>query len=235
MGQRVLLIDLDPQGQLGKILGIEVGTQRRTALDLLLDTVLGEDTRPPLPIISARPPRLDLVASNKSLALFPEALPEHGVGEHLHLREALTRVRGYDFVLFDAPPSFGPITLNVLLAASEVVIPVPLTYLALDGAAEITRTIEMVRTRFRHPALRVTMVVPTLSRRTRLAREILLKLREHFPKQVAQTTLGYSVAIDEAQSHAQTIFEYSPRSKIAERIAALAEELIARAPTGVDA
>ena len=233
-GQRVLLVDLDPQGQLGKILGVEVGAQRRTALDLLLDTVLGEDTRPPLPILSVRPPRLDLVASNKSLALFPEGLPEPSGGEHLHLREALTGVRGYDLVLFDAPPSFGPITLNVLLAATEVVIPVPLTYLALDGAAEITRTVEMVRTRFRHPSLRITMVVPTFSRRTRLAREILLKLREHFPKEVAQTTLGYSVAIDEAQSHAQTIFEYAPSSTIAKGMAALAEELIARDPAAAD-
>jgi chromosome partitioning protein len=229
-GQRVLLVDLDPQGQLGKILGIEVGAQRRTALDLLLDTVLGEDTRPPLPILNARPPRLDLVASNKSLALFPDALPQPGAGEHLHLRDALTRVRGYDLVLFDAPPSFGAITLNVLLAATEVVIPVPLTYLALDGAAEITRTVEMVRTRFGHPGLRITMVVPTFSRRTRLAREILLKLREHFPKEISQTTLGYSVAIDEAQSRAQTIFEYAPASKIARSMAALAEELIARDP-----
>jgi chromosome partitioning protein len=233
-GHRVLLIDLDPQGQLGKVLGVEVGVQRRTALDLLLDTVLGEETRPPLPTLIARPPRLDLVAANKSLALFPDGSPEPCGHEYLYLRDALSTLRGYDYVLFDAPPSFGSITLNVLLASSEVVIPVPLTYLSLDGAAEITRTVEMVRTRFRHPALRITMVIPTFSRRTRLAREILDKLREHFPKEVAQTVLGYSVLIDEAQSHAKTIFEYAPRSHAARGIAALGEELIARDPAEAD-
>jgi chromosome partitioning protein len=229
-GQRVLLVDLDPQGQLGKVLGVEVGAQSSTALDLLLDTVLGEETRPDPPILNVRPPRLDLISSNKSLALFPEAVAETGGGEHLHLRTALGSVRGYDFILFDAPPSFSAITLNVLVAASEVVIPVPLTYLGLDGAAEITRTIEMVRTRFGHPRLRISMVIPTFSRSTRMAREIQLKLREHFPKEVAHTTLGFSVIIDEAQSRAKTIFEYAPRSPIARAMASLAEELLARAP-----
>ncbi len=233
-GQRVLLVDLDPQGQLGKVLGVEVGVQRRTALDLLLDTLLGEETRPHLPIVTARDPGLDIVASNKSLALFSEA-PEESCGqEYLYLRDALSTLRGYDYVLFDAPPSFGSITLNVLLAAHEVVIPVPLTYLSLDGAAEMTRTVEMVRTRFRHPGLRITMVVPTFARKTKLAREILEKLQEHFPKEIAQTVLGYSVLVDEAQSHSKTIFEYSPRSTAARDMAALAEELIARAPAGVD-
>lgn len=231
-GHRVLLVDLDPQGQLGKVLGVDVGAQRRTALEMLLDSVLGEQTRPPLPILNARPPNLDLICSNKSLGLFPEEGAEATDGEYFSLRDALSHLRGYDFVLFDAPPSFGPITLNVLLAASEVVIPVPLTYLALDGAAEITRTIEMVRTRFRHPRLRISMVVPTFARRTRLAGEILEKLEEHFPKELAQTVLGYSVLVDEAQSRAKTIFEYAPSSTAARWLASVAEELLTREPKG---
>jgi chromosome partitioning protein len=226
-GHRVLLVDLDPQGQLGKVLGVEVGAQRRTALDLLLDAVLGEETRPPLPVLNARPPNLDLIVSNKSLGLFPEEIAETD-REYLNLRDALGSVDDYDFVLFDAPPSFGAITLNVLLAATEVVIPVPLTFLALDGAAEITRTIEMVRTRFRHPALRVAMVIPTFARRTRLAQEILEKLRHHFPKELSQTVLGYSVLVDEAQSRAKTIFEYAPRSAAARWFGSVAEELLSR-------
>ncbi len=230
----MLLVDLDPQGQLGKVLGVEVGVQRRSAIDLLLDTMLGEETRPPLPILPVRPPRLDLIASNKSLALFPEEAHEPCGREYLDLRDALAHVRGYDFVLFDAPPSFGTITLNILLAATEVVIPVPLTYLSLDGAAEITRTVEMVRTRFQHPGLRISMVIPTLARRTRLAGEIREKLREHFPKQLTETCLGYSVLIDEAQSHARTIFEYAPRSTAARWFAALAEELVERDPRGTE-
>ena len=232
---RVLLVDLDPQGQLGKVLGIDVGAARRTALDMLLDAVMGEDTRPALPVIRARHPRLDLIPANKSLALLPDELSDHGGREYYALRDAMEATSGYDFVIFDAPPSFGTITLNVLLASTEVVVPVPLTYLALDGAAEITRTIEMVRTRFSHPALRISLVVPTFYRNTKLAREILEKLRQHFPKQLSEQVLGYSVLIDQAQSHSKTIFEHAPRSTAARWMAAVSEELLARAPEKVGA
>lgn len=229
-GQRVLLVDLDPQGQLGKVLGVDVGALRKTALDMLLDVVMGEDAPPTLPVVKARHPRLDLVPANKSLALFPQEVAAHGGEEYFCLREAVEPSTDYDFILFDAPPSFGTITLNVLLAATEVLIPVPLTYLALDGAAELTRTVEMVRSRFGHPALQISLVVPTFARRTRMAAEILEKLRQHFPKQIAQTVLGYSVLIDQAQSCSKTIFEYAPRSVAARWMTAVAEELLARDP-----
>jgi chromosome partitioning protein len=230
LGKKVLLVDLDPQGQLGKVLGIDVGAARRSALDMLLDVMLGEDTRPQLPVVRARHPRLDLVPSNKSLALFPQEVADQGGAEYYFLREAMERAQGYDFVLFDAPPSFGTITLNALLAATEIVLPVPLTYLALDGAAEMTRTVEMVRARFDHPALRIRQVVAVFSRRTRMAQEIHEKLREHFPKQLSRTVLGYSVSIDQAQSHAKTIFEFAPRSGAARWIAEVAEELCSLDP-----
>jgi chromosome partitioning protein len=229
-GKRVLLVDLDPQGQLGKVLGVDVGAARRTALNLLLDALLGEESRPALPIIRARHPNLDIIPSNKSLALFPQEAAEYPGDENHCLRDALERAPAYDFVLFDAPPSFGVITLNALLASSEIVLPVPLTYLALDGAAELSRTVEMVRTRFAHPALEISLVVPTFHRPTRMAAEILDKLRQHFPKQLAQTVLGYSVLIDEAQSRAKTIFEYAPRSTPARWMAAVGEELLGREP-----
>ena len=229
-GYRVLLVDLDPQGQLGKVLGVDVGALRKTALDMLLDVVMGEDAPPTLPVVKARHPRLDLIPANKSLALFPQEVAAHGGEEYFCLREAVEPSTAYDFILFDAPPSFGTITLNVLLAATEVLLPVPLTYLALDGAAELTRTVEMVRSRFGHPALQISLVVPTFARRTRMAAEILEKLRQHFPKQIAQTVLGYSVLIDQAQSCSKTIFEYAPRSVAARWMTAVAEELLARDP-----
>src|SRR5262249_11741978 len=84
-----------------------------------------------------------------------------------------------------------------------IVLPVPLTYLALDGAAEMTRTVEMVRTRFEHPSLEISLVVPTFARNTKMASEILDKLRRHFPTQLAQTVLGYSVLTDRAKSRAR--------------------------------
>jgi chromosome partitioning protein len=239
-GRRVLAIDFDPQGQLGKVLGLDVRARRRSSLDLLLDSLLGDPgldggPRDPgaeatgtLPICRTRTPGLDVIVANKSLALYPaweagdEADPTGRLARSL---ERAPELAGYDLVFFDAPPSFGPLTLNVLRAASEVVVPVPLTYLALDGCAELVRTIATVRSRYAHPELRISMVVPTFYRRTRLAHEILERLKERFPKQIAHSVIGYHVKIDEAQSRGLSIFEYAPGDRGAQAMAELAEEL----------
>jgi chromosome partitioning protein len=244
MGRRVLAIDMDPQGQLGKVLGIDVHRGGRSAIDLVLDGLLGDgrlDERPGrnesgrddrLPIAGTRIPGLDAIVANKSLALF-----SHGDTDDDALTARLDRtlnespeVDAYDFVLFDAPPSFGPLTLSVLRAAREVVVPVPVTYLALDSCAELMRTVETVQTHYDHPALQVTMVIPTFWRRTRLAREILERLQHRFPKELSHSVLGHHVKIDEAQSHGLSIFEYAPGDRGARVLAELAEELAHRAP-----
>jgi len=233
-GRRVLAVDMDPQGHLGKSLGIDVRAQRRTSIELLVDSVLGNATPAdprPLPIVPTRIPQLDVVVANKALALFPAWAGTEGsepTGRLLDALDAAPEIASYDFVFFDAPPSFGPLTLNILRACEEVVIPVPLTYLALEGSAEMLRTIELVRTRYGNPGLRVSMVIPTFHRRTRLAAEILEQLRRRFPKELAHTVVGYHVKIDEAQSRGRTIFEYAPRDRGAAAMAALAEELEAR-------
>jgi len=246
-GHRVLAIDMDPQGQLGKVLGLEVRRPRASAIALLVDSLLGRDletdpegpgaadgadgaeARPPWQ--HTRVPNLDVVVANKSLALFPgwtgseSADPTGALLAHL---DTSPEIEAYDFVLFDAPPSFGPLTLNLLRAAEEVVIPVPLTFLALDGCAELCRTLARVRARHPDEPLEITMVIPTFYRRTRLAAEILEKLKKRFPKEIAQTVVGYHVRIDEAQSRSLSIFEYAPSDRGAQRMAALAEELEAR-------
>lgn len=244
-GRRTLAIDMDPQGQLGKVLGLEVRKPRRSSIELLVSSVLGEAPRPEsldtpkerqqLPAQATRIPNLRVVVANKSLALFPSwtGQPEGDDDPTARLRGSLeraTELHDYDFVLFDAPPSFGPLTLNVLRACDEVAVPVPLTYLALDGCAELMRTINMVRTRYDHPKLRVSMVIPTFYRRTRLAHEVLETLKKRFPKEIAHTVVGYNVKIDEAQSRGLSIFEYAPRDKGATAMAAIAEELDARTP-----
>jgi chromosome partitioning protein len=240
-GRRVLAIDMDPQGQLGKVLGLDIHRSRRSAIDLLLDSVLGDagldrareaeaEGQPGslLPISRTRIPLLDVVVANKSLALFPswdggeEADPTARLARTL---DAAPEIAGYDFVFFDAPPSFGPLTLSVLRAAHEIVLPVPLTFLALDGCAELLRTVVTVRTRYGNPDLRITMVVPTFYRRTKLAHEILEKLKQRFPKEIAHTVVGYHVRIDEAQSRGLSIFEHAPADRGARVMAELAEEL----------
>lgn len=265
-GRRVLAIDLDPQGQLGKVLGVDVGRSRRSSIELLVDTLLDGPTRaagaaapsaapPPvsdaapaggeasgataLPITRTRIPNLDLVVANKALGLFPmwEGAGPDPTGRLDRALRRARETRRYDFVLFDAPPSFGPLTLNVLRAAEELVVPVPLTFLALDGCAELERSVRSVRLRHAHTKLRIAMVVPTFYRRTRLAHEVLERLKTHFPKEIAHTVVGFHVKIDEAQSRGLSIFEYAPDDRGARAMAALAEELELRGapPEGGDA
>jgi len=241
-GRRVLALDLDPQGQLGKVFGIDVRSATRSALELLVDTLLDDaslDRRADgvpgatrgLPLRATRIPGLDLVVANKALALlpgWPDGQDDPG-GRLCERLDAAPELAAYDLVLVDCPPSFGPLTLNALRAVDEVVIPVPLTFLALDGCAELERTLGTVRSHYGRPGLRLTMVVPTFYRRTRLAHDVLARLAQRFPKELAQTVVGFHVQIDEAQSHGRSIFEHAPRSRGARAMAALAEELELRA------
>jgi chromosome partitioning protein len=239
-GQRVLAIDMDPQGQLAKVLGVDHRAPVRSAIDLLLDGLLGDAAldresrhrpqRPSsvLPVVHTHIAGFDVIVANKALGMFPAWQDGDDPDPTVRLRAALDQSRDlerYDFVFFDAPPSFGPLTLNVLRAADEVVIPVPLTFLALDGCAELVRTIQTVRERYDHPGLRISMVVPTFYRRTRMAHELLQRLQARFPKEIAHGVLGYHVRVDEAQSRGLSIFEYAPRDRGAKVLAELAEEL----------
>jgi chromosome partitioning protein len=224
---RVLVCDLDTQGHAGKSLGVDVRDLRPTMREWLDGAAPFEAVVKPTAVEG-----LELVPANKDLAGFPLAAAGDP-GRERRLRDRLEEVAPgrYDLVLLDAPPSLSLVTENALRAAGEIVIPVALTYLALDGAAEILESLARLEAEGA-AAPRVTMVVPALYRRTQLADEILAKLRERFPRELARTPLGWAVKIDEAQSHGMTIFEYAPGSSAARMLRALAEELLERDPSG---
>jgi chromosome partitioning protein len=219
-GRRILVADLDTQGHAGKALGVDVRRLSPTIHEWLLGTAELPAVVRPTPV-----PGIDLLPANKDLAEFPVAAaasPDRAE----RLRRCLDALpeSAYDAVLIDSPPSRSLVTDNVLVAAREVVIPVALTYLALDGCAEILESLERLRAeRGQAPAL--TLVVATLYRRTQLADEILAKLRERLGPAVSPTVLGWSVKVDEAQSHGRTIFEWAPRSSGARALAAIADEI----------
>ena len=219
----VLLCDLDTQGHSSKALGVDVRGLSPTLFDLLTDNHL-----PISQVIKPTAiPGLDLLPGNKALSEFPERVA--GTPDRARrLANRLRGLQGYDFVLFDAPPSMSLITINVMVAASEIVVPVALSYFSLDGCAEILETIDKIKREHDHPRLHVSMVIPTLYRKTQLADEILVKLRERFPKEISHTTVGYSVAIDEAQSHGLTIWEYAPQSRGGLMLAEVGKELLER-------
>ncbi len=220
-GKRVLIADMDTQGHAGKSLGVDVRKLAPTIHDWLLDYAARfEDVVRPTGV-----PGLDLLPANKDLASFPVAVaPAADRTERLRRRLDELGESRYDAVLVDAPPSRSLVTDNVLVAARELVVPVALTYLALDGCAEILESLERLREE-RGDAPALALVVPALYRKTQLADEILAKLRERFPAVLSRSVLGYSVRIDEAQSHGRTIFEWAPRSSGARALAAIADEI----------
>ena len=220
---RVLLADLDTQGHAGKSLGVDVRGLRPNIADLLFDDrVQVNDV-----LVRTGVPNLDLLPANKDLSEFPERIAGRPDREK-RLEQKLADLAGYDYLLFDAPPSMGIVTVNVMLAAEEIVIPVALTYFALDGCAEILETVGRIRDQYGGSRPEVSLVVPTLYRRTSLADAILAKLRERFPADLSSTVLGFNVQIDEAQSHGRTIWEYAPASRGAQMIEAIAREIDGR-------
>jgi chromosome partitioning protein len=224
-GRRVLVVDLDTQGHAGKSLGVDVRGLSPTVFDWLQDP-----PRAPFEaVVRATAPGIDLLPANKDLAAFPVAVaaaPDRA--DRLDRRLAAVPAGRYDLVLLDAPPSQSLVTENVLRAARELVVPVALTYLALDGCAEVLDSLARLRSECgRSPE--ITLVVPTLHRRTQLAEELLEKLRERFPGSLSRELLGWSVKVDEAQSRGRTIFEHAPRSPGARALAAIGDEILERA------
>jgi len=226
-GLKVLLVDLDTQGHAGKSLGLDVRTLPRNVFHLLTDAAVRlEDVIQPSALEG-----LSVLPAYKEMAEFPllvagEARRAHRLAERLVSAEAL----GFDVLVFDAPPSLGLTTRNILVASTEVVVPVALTYFALDGCAEVADTVRQVAETEGCPELRITKVVPTLSRRTALATAIHERLAAYFPDTLAATPLGYNVKVDEAQSHGKTIWEYAPSSTGAKMLGAIAAEIFDGVP-----
>jgi chromosome partitioning protein len=218
---RVLLVDMDPQGQAGKSLGFYVKEMYPTVYDVMLDPSL--DAREA--INPSHVEGLDVLVSNKKLADFPVDVATHEDRER-KLANKLRTITDYDFIIYDSPPSMGLITVNILLSAEEVVVPVSLTYFALDGCAEIVDSIEQIHDKFGKRDLEIVMVVPTLYRPTKMADEIIGKLKSHFPSRTSKAVIGYNVKIDEAQSHGKTIWEYASWSRGAHMIESMAKELL---------
>jgi chromosome partitioning protein len=213
--KRVLLVDLDTQGHAAKSLGVDPRGALRNVFHLLTEpgVTLDEVTLP------TSTENLFVVPSWKDMAEFPTMAGTDPRRAH-RLLEALTpALDRYDVMVFDAPPSLGLTTTNILVAAEEVV---ATTYLALDGCAEMVDTVAEVKAKFGHDQLRITLVVPTLYRKTQLADEVIEKLKAYFPKRTAEP-LALSVTIDEAQSHGKTIWEYAPWSRGATMLQSIAE------------
>ncbi len=223
-GQRVLLVDIDPQANATSSLGIDKNTVRSGTYEVLIRAAAVG------PQILHNPRlKLSLLPATPALAGSEVELVEVTRREY-RLREALQNVRDrYDYILIDCPPSLGLLTVNGLLAAQNgVIIPVQCEYLALEGLGQLTQTITRVRNGL-FPDLEVRGVILTMyDGRTRLATDVVGEVRKFFPDQVFEAVIPRSIRLAEAPSYGIPISIYAPESPAAKAYATLARELLAK-------
>ncbi len=218
LGQRVLVVDLDPQGNASTALGVEHHRGVPSVYDALVDGVALPDVTVPVPDLDnlwVVPATIDLAGAEIELvslvareSRLTKALATHpGIGTAAEAGEDRL-----DYVLIDCPPSLGLLTLNALVAGAEVMIPIQAEYYALEGLGQLMATVEMVRAHL-NPRLRVSSILITMyDARTRLAAGVAEDVRAHFADQVLKTAIPRSVRVSEAPSYGQTVMTYDPAS-----------------------
>ena len=222
-GYRVLLLDMDPQGNATSSLGIDKQTLDASMYDVLVD----EAPIPECVVASARP-GLDVVPAVAALAAAEIELVRMPDRER-RLARACARVRQrYDIALIDCPPSLGLLTINALTAAGSIIVPIQCEFLALEGVSQLITTIDLTRRQL-NPALDLLGVLMTMyDARTRLSAHVVEEVRRFFPDRIFSTVVPRSVRLAEAPSYGQAISEYDPGSRGSEAYAAFVDEMAAR-------
>jgi chromosome partitioning protein len=218
-GERALVVDLDPQANATSGLGMRAnGTSTYDLLDGAPLASLAKATKWE---------NLFLVPSRPELAGAAVELSQREDGDR-YLADALQQAEGFDFVLLDCPPSLGSLTVNALVAADRVVVPVQAEYYALEGLAQLVQSINLIKTRL-NPRLTIAGVLLTMADgRTRLSTEVEAEVRRHFGDLVFRAVVPRSVRVAEAPSHGLPVTHYDRRSRGAEAYWKVAMELVER-------
>lgn len=224
-GSRVLVVDLDPQGNASTALDIEHHAGITSVYDVLVeDRPLSEIVRPVSGFahLYCAPAAIDLAGAE--IELVPLVARESRLARAL----AGYDVSSLDYIFIDCPPSLGLLTVNALVAAPEVLIPIQCEYYALEGLEQLLRTIDLVRSHL-NPALSVTTILLTMyDGRTRLASQVVDEVREHFGGVVLSSVIPRSVRVSEAPSHGLTVMKHDPGSSGAQAYLEAARELAGR-------
>jgi len=221
-GRRTLLVDLDPQAN-STISYLDVRTLPKSMFDVLSNGTPLSD------VITASPvANLDVAPSRIALAKLESQL----IGEvdaHFRLKDRLDLVADrYEFVVIDTPPALGLITVNALVAATHLLIPVQSSYFALEGTDDLLETVEKIRSR-PNPNLKLLGAVITLhDKRTTLSRDVQKAITEVFGGRVFRTTISKSIRLEESPAHKESIFTFAPQSSGAYEYYRLCEEVIER-------
>src|ERR1700759_698022 len=232
LGQKTLLVDMDPQGHCGVGLAVPEEQIERTVYDAMLEERDGRPTRLQ-DVVWQIASDFDLAPSNIKLAAFEQVFAGRA-GRDDRLAKALASVKNtYEWCIVDCPPSVGLITFNALRACDEVIVPVETGYFSLHGLAKMMETLEMLRDKCaRQIQIRV---LPTLyDTRTKLAREVLSELRGKFKGYLMESTVNFNTKLKEAASFGQPITEYDPGSRGYKDFVNLARELMGHRPLEVE-
>jgi len=219
-GKRILLIDMDPQGNASVGCGIELEEVGSTIYDLLLLETTAKEA-----IVNSES-GIDLITANGDLAgAQVELLNE--IGRELRLQKALAQVQDdYDYIFIDCPPALNVLTINALVASGSVMIPMQCEYFALEGLSALISTIRKIRETL-NPALRIEGLLRTMfDGRNSLSNEVSKQLQTHFGDKVYQTVIPRNVRLAEAPSYGEPALIYAPTSKGAKAYLALADELL---------
>jgi len=231
-GANVLVVDADPQGNASTALGVEHHSGTPSIYDVLLDDVpmarVAKRT-PEIPTLWCVPATIDLAGADIELVSV--------VRREFRLHDALKELlagpgKDLDYVFIDCPPSLGLLTLNAMVVATEVLIPIQCEYYALEGLTQLMKTVDMVRKHLNPPLEVSTIVLTMYDARTNLARDVADEVRRHFPEQTLDTTVPRSVRVSEAPSFGRTVMTHDPHSTGAVAYLAIARDIANRDPGG---
>lgn len=227
MGKRVLVIDIDPQGNTTSGLGIDKNESENTLYELLLGEAEIKEC-----IISDVQPSLSLIPSNMELAGAEIELIGIDEKEYI-LRNAVKDIHDdFDFMIMDCPPSLSMLTINAMTAADSIIVPIQCEYYALEGLSQLVHTIQLVQDRL-NPHLEIEGVVFTMyDARTNLSLEVVENVKDNLKQNIYKTIIPRNVRLAEAPSHGMPINIYDAKSAGAESYRLLAEEVIKREGDG---
>ncbi|MCA0756373.1 AAA family ATPase [Paenibacillus sp. N4] len=221
LGKRVLLVDIDPQGNSTSGLGINKGDVTNCIYDVLINDVHPKDAMFETSVQGLKIVPATIQLAGAEIELVPT------ISRELRLKKSLQLVKGdFDYILIDCPPSLGILTINSLTAADSVLIPIQCEYYALEGLSQLLNTVRLVQKHL-NTSLQIEGVLLTmLDARTNLGIQVIEEVKKYFQQKVYQTIIPRNVRLSEAPSHGQAIITYDPRSKGAEVYTELAKEVI---------